>query len=566
MLKRLLLAALLLPGIANAQFNFVNGQVLTATQLNNAFAATLPLAGGILTGPLTVPSLSVTGTPISLASGGTGATTATGSASQFQFQASGTGAVARTYQAKFSDTINVADFGAVGDCTTDDSNAIRKAINADTFGAQIVFNKACYAIGTALTVGNGSNGVQSTQYGVVLVGAGSGANDYTSFNGAGTRLKWTGTAGGTMLTFAGPGGGYGIDGITLDGNNIAAIDLILYSTRNSSWKNFGAINFTGTGVELLTRTGGGVQYGTNNIFENYTVQSTNSSAQYGWFVNGDYANNVDWYRNTWINGITQVTASAAYAGYFEFADHNTFINADFQNTTTFANGVFLNGTSNSAYPQNLFFYGSSISGVGVSGTISPNYFYNFTTKDGEIVPNNPNLFGWTDTGINFNPGITTQADSNYIRTLTQAGTYGWQWLNNNSASSQQNLQLQYTANGGSTWTTYFQIFDYGAVYIPGALQVNGALSVGGVNVAPNLIGTTASIGGSALAAGACTSGTVAVTGSTTSMAVVATPATYPGDGIFWHGYVSTAGTVTVKVCASIAATPTASAYNVRVLQ
>jgi hypothetical protein len=73
MLKRLLLAALLLPGIANAQF--VDGHVLTASQLNNAFANTLPIAGGILTGPLTVPSLSVTGSPIGLASGGTGANT-----------------------------------------------------------------------------------------------------------------------------------------------------------------------------------------------------------------------------------------------------------------------------------------------------------------------------------------------------------------------------------------------------------------------------------------------------------------------------------------------------------
>lgn len=94
----------------------------------------------------------------------------------------------------------------------------------------------------------------------------------------------------------------------------------------------------------------------------------------------------------------------------------------------------------------------------------------------------------------------------------------------------------------------------------GTFQVNGA------NVLPNLTGTTGSIGGSALAAGACTSGTVAVTNSTTAMAVSASPVTYPGDGIFWHGYVSATGTVTVKVCASVAATPTASAYNVRVLQ
>ena len=78
-------------------------------------------------------------------------------------------------------------------------------------------------------------------------------------------------------------------------------------------------------------------------------------------------------------------------------------------------------------------------------------------------------------------------------------------------------------------------------------------------------GTTGSLGGSALAAGACTSGTVNITGATTNMAVVATPVTYPGDGMAWRPYVSSAGVVTVKVCATVAGTPTASTYIVRVI-
>lgn len=84
--------------------------------------------------------------------------------------------------------------------------------------------------------------------------------------------------------------------------------------------------------------------------------------------------------------------------------------------------------------------------------------------------------------------------------------------------------------------------------------------------APVLSGTTGSIGGGALLAGACTSGTVSVTSSTTAMSVVATPVTYPGDGTYWMGYVSTNGTVTVKVCAAVALTPGATNYNVRVIQ
>jgi hypothetical protein len=57
-----------------------------------------------------------------------------------------------------------------------------------------------------------------------------------------------------------------------------------------------------------------------------------------------------------------------------------------------------------------------------------------------------------------------------------------------------------------------------------------------------------------------------VTSSTTSMPVGVSPNTYPGDGAYWMGYVSANGTVTVKVCAAIALTPTSSTYNVRVIQ
>ncbi|MGH9776068.1 MAG: carboxypeptidase-like regulatory domain-containing protein [Candidatus Acidiferrales bacterium] len=87
-------------------------------------------------------------------------------------------------------------------------------------------------------------------------------------------------------------------------------------------------------------------------------------------------------------------------------------------------------------------------------------------------------------------------------------------------------------------------------------------------VAELLTGTTTSLGGSSLSANTCTSATVSIAGATTSMSVMATPAIYPGDGFAWYGYVSSSGTVTVKVCnrTDSSATPTASAYNVRVIQ
>lgn len=76
--------------------------------------------------------------------------------------------------------------------------------------------------------------------------------------------------------------------------------------------------------------------------------------------------------------------------------------------------------------------------------------------------------------------------------------------------------------------------------------------------------TTSTISPGLLAPGKCVARTVSVTGATTAMVAVASPVHYPGDGSYWLAYVSAAGTVTVKVCATIAMTPEATAYNVSV--
>jgi hypothetical protein len=98
----------------------------------------------------------------------------------------------------------------------------------------------------------------------------------------------------------------------------------------------------------------------------------------------------------------------------------------------------------------------------------------------------------------------------------------------------------------------------------GAVDCNTVLTNG--TMAAVLTGTSASIGGSALSSGQCTSGTVTVTGATISMVSRSTPTTYPGDGYLWESYISATNTVTLKICALIDGTPTASTYNVRVLQ
>jgi hypothetical protein len=89
------------------------------------------------------------------------------------------------------------------------------------------------------------------------------------------------------------------------------------------------------------------------------------------------------------------------------------------------------------------------------------------------------------------------------------------------------------------------------------------LATAGYN--PVFLGATAAIGGSVLLAGACSTGTINVTGATTSMVAVASPVTAQPNGVQWQAYVSSAGVVTVNVCAIVGLTPTSSVYNVRVI-
>jgi hypothetical protein len=84
-----------------------------------------------------------------------------------------------------------------------------------------------------------------------------------------------------------------------------------------------------------------------------------------------------------------------------------------------------------------------------------------------------------------------------------------------------------------------------------------------------LAGVTAAIGGSSLAAGACSTGIATITGVTSAMTLLATPVADAradnSHGLSVSAFVSGANTVTVAVCALAATTPAAVAYNVRAM-
>ena len=81
---------------------------------------------------------------------------------------------------------------------------------------------------------------------------------------------------------------------------------------------------------------------------------------------------------------------------------------------------------------------------------------------------------------------------------------------------------------------------------------------------PTLTGTTASIGGGALTAGSCTTGTASVTGATVGhpVSVSAADGSLPNGLIILRAAVTGPNTVTVQLCATAGVTPLANTYNV----
>lgn len=112
----------------------------------------------------------------------------------------------------------------------------------------------------------------------------------------------------------------------------------------------------------------------------------------------------------------------------------------------------------------------------------------------------------------------------------------------------------------------FAMFLLGSPQIAATQTYNSNNATQGTAASLTGLAISASIGGGALAAGACSSGTVTITGAAIGMVVAVTPRTYPGDGTDWKAYVSSTNTVTIDVCAMVAKTPTASIYDVRVVQ
>jgi len=116
----------------------------------------------------------------------------------------------------------------------------------------------------------------------------------------------------------------------------------------------------------------------------------------------------------------------------------------------------------------------------------------------------------------------------------------------------------FDVNGTSTTNNILEVQSSSSVIYFGVASSGVPLALGTSSI---------SIGGSSLAAGACTSTNVTfpLRLSTTTDEVEATPQVYPGDSAYWKAHIITTGptsSVRVLVCEAVLGTPTASQYNV----
>lgn len=276
-----------------------------------------------------------------------------------------------------------------------------------------------------------------------------------------------------------------------------------------------------------------------------------------------------------FTGTVTIPSGASIAGYLTSASASStyapLASPTFTGTVTIPSGASISGYLTSAAAASTYapLASPALTGTPTAPTATAG---TNTTQVATTAFANSAVTGGTNTG-NFTTGSFTDSSTSNTQQVTISAT-----------SDTLGASIKMTGNGGTTPSKYLRVQNGCFVLVnsantaglmnvcessttfAGSVNAQGGLQSNGVTINPVLTGTTSSIGGSSLAAGACTSGTASISGATTSMAVAASPATYPGDGFWWEGYVSAAGTVTVKVCAGAAGTPTASAYNVRVLQ
>lgn len=241
-------------------------------------------------------------------------TPASGVVTNLTYTPSGTGAVSRTLPSKFGEHISVADFGAVGNGSTDDTTAIQNALNfIKTQGGGALYFPATtggYKITSGLTYNDSALSGRFTSR-LRIFGDGSASTFITMSGVAANALTITGNASfPEMYTH--------IEGIRITGNtttgsiglslNVGAFcstdDLVIEAMDY-------ALDFTD--VEQTLFQNSNFRWGNHGVRGNASVSVTSANSIV--FLNCAIANNAVWgWQITNPNAVTFIGGSTQYNG------------------------------------------------------------------------------------------------------------------------------------------------------------------------------------------------------------------------------------------------------------
>ena len=337
---------------------------------------------------------------------------------------------ARTLEARFAERLNVKDFGAVGDGTTNDASAIQAAIDAlPATGGTVFFPPGNYKINSTITLGNGTSSAISSRYGMRLEGAHRPQpaliptfNSVTS-----VKITWGGGAA-TMFDVLGPLQGWGLENLYIDGASTATLGLRGTSAQYGECRNLTIVNCLNDAIRLTTFTQGGGLASVHcdsfhNLFVNTNITVPNNADSCGIRLTSiaDSGSNSDF--NTFINTtIGGPGGSTSWQGIIlGWSDGNNFYNTHMFGGSSAGVGVrFDYGATHG--PVNNNFYGidcgtNSLRAMENNGTppagSNPNCVYGFAETNGAsfpIVDNlnaynglpGPTILAYTKTGVNMN--------------------------------------------------------------------------------------------------------------------------------------------------------------------
>lgn len=314
--------------------------------------------------------------------------------------------------------VNVLDYGATGNGTTDDLASIQSAIDAANArgGGVVFFPPGQYRISNQLNLGDGSNSAVSTKHHrITLAGSGKGGSPSLNFvqNPGATEIIYDGPTSSTaaVLSLEGPLHSVTVENLVLNAASKAGYGIRLNHVTDSYFCAVMTRQPTVAGWILTTRTGfpPACTYGcANNVLIHCWAYDPGPSAHGMILTSGvpttsSLTGNPDSANNDIIGGCYFYPGSAGTAGFYIYgADNNTIYGAQaIPSGGTGGNSVYFKPwDGDTRFPLENAFHSMGMSQPvgGTSGSLG-NTFTIFQNGDGAPLPAIPYINALTHLGV-----------------------------------------------------------------------------------------------------------------------------------------------------------------------